>query len=194
MGLGEDANDATPLDPDEAAGLLPSHISTQDELNEWEQANILNAQRWLTTARGVEILGEDTIRELHRKMFGDTWEWAGEFRRSDKNIGVPWFQVPIALRELLRDVAYWRDNSVYTPDEIAVRFHHRLVQIHLFPNGNGRHARIATDLLLDQLKTPRFSWGGGALTKPTETRATYISALKAADRNDIGPLLLFVRT
>lgn len=130
-------------------------------------------------------MSEDFIRALHNQMFGKVWRWAGEYRRSGKNIGVEWTQIPIYLRQLLDDMRFWMENNTYPPDEIAVRFHHRLVFIHLFPNGNGRHARIMTDILLEKvLSQTLFSWGSGNLIDEEKVRSTYIEALRSADMHD----------
>src|SRR5690625_2018265 len=151
---------ATPIDEDEKEGLLITHVSTREELNEWEQRNIADAYSWLGRTRRGEILNEKFIRILHKKMFGKVWEWAGEFRKTDKNIGVDWHRIPIELRQMLQDVTYWIEHKTYPADEICARFHHRIVYIHLFPNGNGRHARVITDHLLEKKfdKEP-FTWG-----------------------------------
>lgn len=189
---------ATPLDGDELASLIPGHLSTQAELNEWEQLNIGEGDKWARKQR-KDILSEDFLRQLHRRMFGETWKWAGEFRKSDKNIGVDWLHIGVELRKLLDDVRYQIEHDTYPADEIAVRFHHRLVAIHAFPNGNGRHARMMADLLVERLGQPRFSWGrrrlaNGNLTDATPIRGDYIAALQAADARDIAPLLAFARS
>lgn len=183
---------ATPLDADELASLIPRHITAQGELNEWEQLNIVQGEAWARRQR-KDILDEAFVRQLHKQMFGETWSWAGSFRKSDKNIGTEWQQVGVKLRNLLDDVRYQIDNATYPPDEIATRFHHRLVAIHPFPNGNGRHARVMADLLAQQLGQPRFTWGRKSLTEATDARTRYIEALRAADSGDIGPLMAFVR-
>lgn len=182
---------ATPLTPDETEGLIPRHISRQAQLNEWEQANILHGMRWAFRQRKLEILSEDFLRELHRKMFGETWEWAGTFRQSDKNIGVDWRYIPVRLRTLLDDVRTQMEFESYPANEIAVRFHHRLVQIHLFPNGNGRHARLAADFLNRKLAGSPLSWASNDLTAADENRRRYIAALRAADARDYRELLEF---
>lgn len=184
---------ATPLDADELASLIPRHITAQGELNEWEQLNIEQGEAWARRQR-KDILGEAFVRQLHIQMFSETWSWAGSFRKSDKNIGAEWQQVGVKLRNLLDDVRYQIDNATYPPDEIATRFHHRLVAIHPFPNGNGRHARVMADLLVQQLGQPRFTWGRKSLTEATDARTRYIEALRAADSGDIGPLMAFVRS
>jgi Fic-DOC domain mobile mystery protein B len=184
---------ATPLDPDELAGLIPGHIATQGELNEWEQQNIQVGDDWARKQR-KDILSDDFLRQLHRRMFGETWRWAGEFRRSDKNIGVDWLHIGVELRKLLDDVRFQVEHGSYPSDEIAVRFHHRLVAIHPFANGNGRHARLMADLLVERLGRPRFTWGSVNLVDAGETRQRYIAALHAADANDIAPLLAFARS
>ena len=139
---------ATPLEPEDIEDLKIGHITTREELNRFEQDNINEALQWLEVRRKSDILTEKFIKTLHQKMFGKVWRWAGKFRRSGKNIGVDWVQIPIYLHTLLQDVRYWIDQKTYEPDEIAVRFHHKLVWIHLFPNGNGRHARLMTDVEL----------------------------------------------
>ncbi len=184
---------ATPLDADELASLIPSHITTQGELNEWEQLNIVQGDTWARKQR-KEILDEGFLRRLHQQMFGETWRWAGTFRKSDKNIGVDWLHIGVELRKLLDDVRYQMANDSLPPDDIAVRFHHRLVAIHPFPNGNGRHARLMADLLVERLGRPRFTWGSASLTDANETRQRYIAALQAADARDIAPLLAFARS
>ncbi|OGT18474.1 MAG: cell filamentation protein Fic [Gallionellales bacterium RIFCSPHIGHO2_02_FULL_57_16] len=184
---------ATPLDADELASLIPGHITTQGELNEWEQLNIVQGENWARKQR-KEILTESFLRQLHRQMFGETWKWAGEFRKTDKNIGVDWLKIGVELKKLLDDTHYQIEHASYPPDEIAVRFHHRLVTIHPFPNGNGRHARLMADLLVERLGQPRFTWGSRSLTDASETRMRYIAALQAADRRDIAPLLAFARS
>lgn len=184
---------ATPLDADELASLIPSHITTQGELNEWEQLNIVQGDTWARKQR-KEILDEGFLRRLHQQMFGETWRWAGTFRKSDKNIGVDWLQIGVELKKLLDDVRYQVANDSLPPDDIAVRFHHRLVAIHPFPNGNGRHARLMADLLVERLGRPRFTWGSASLTDANETRQRYIAALQAADAREIAPLLAFARS
>ncbi len=184
---------ATPLDPDEAAELIPSHITTQGELNEWEQNNILSAEAWLSEGNR-DLLNEKNLLLLHKKMFDTTWKWAGKFRKSNKNIGVDKFSIGVELKKLFDDARYQTESATYDLDEIAVRFHHRLVSIHLFPNGNGRHARMATDHFLYVNNAPHFSWGRVNLIHESDTRKQYIDALRKADRMDYSELLSFARS
>ncbi len=186
---------ATPLDPDEIAALMPTAVFTQAELNEWEQANIVEGTTWARSRRKRQILTAEFLRELHFRMFGRTWTWAGAFRHSNKNIGGDWSLVPSAMQDLLNDTRYWIEHSTYPRDEIGARFHHRLVLIHPFPNGNGRFARLATDVLLErELIVSAFTWGSGRLDEASATRARYIAALRAADKHDITRLVSFVRS
>ncbi|MGH8225249.1 MAG: mobile mystery protein B [Gammaproteobacteria bacterium] len=190
----EGADDAsTPLSPEEQADLIPSYITLRRELNEAEQANILEAEQW-ALARRRDVLDMRLLTDLHRRMFGNVWRWAGKFRNTERNIGVEPAQIRPDLQQLLDDSRFWIDTGTYPPDEIAARFHHRLTQIHPFPNGNGRHARLATDLLLVSLGCSRFSWGQENLVDATETRQAYIAAIRAADKHDLAPLLEFVRS
>jgi Fic-DOC domain mobile mystery protein B len=186
----------TPLDQQEIDGLKLKHITTKDELDRWEQQNIQEAIVWLQNRkRKKDILNEKFVCQLHKKMFGKVWIWAGNYRRTNKNIGVEWTGISVALRQLLDDVNYWINNKSYTPDEIAYRFHHRIVWIHLFPNGNGRHARLIADMLLrDVLSENSFTWGNGNLTSTGDLSKKYIDALHAADQHDYSLLASFVRT
>jgi Fic-DOC domain mobile mystery protein B len=187
---------ATPLDPDEAAALVPVHITTQADLNAWEQANIVLGDRWATRQKKRELLDEGFVRDLHRQMFDRTWKWAGTFRQSNKNIGVDWPQLSVKLRDLLDNTRYQIENHVFNEDEMAVRFHHQLVLIHAFPNGNGRHARLMADLLITRLGRPRLTWGGASssITPPGEIRDRYLVALRSADQGQINGLIEFARS
>jgi Fic-DOC domain mobile mystery protein B len=184
--------DATPLDPDEAAALLPTHIQTREELNEWEGANILAAEEWAFARTRGDVLSIYFLKRLHSKMFDETWEWAGQFRRSEKNVGIPWEHIPEALKNLFDDARYWLENDTFSLEEIAARVHHRLTEIHPFPNGNGRVARLLTDVFLVSRSRPRFQWGQGDLSQEGDVRTRYIAALKAADGGEMGPLLEFL--
>ncbi|MBC8386343.1 MAG: mobile mystery protein B [Gammaproteobacteria bacterium] len=184
---------ATPLDPDEMDGLKFSHVTTRGELDHLEQANIQDGLRWLTRHKGKDILNDQFARKLHSQLFGAVWKWAGQFRNTEKNIGVDPIQISIKLRELLDDVQYWVEHETYDPKEAAVRFHHRLVYIHLFPNGNGRHARFYADALLEKVYgTGWIDWSGGYdLQQMNERRNQYINALRAADAGNYDPLFEF---
>lgn len=185
---------ATPLSPEELDGIKLKHISTRSELDRWEHENIQDALLWLTKRRKGEVLSEEFICRLHEKMFSKVWKWAGHFRRTEKNIGVPWVKIPVELRKLLDDTKTWIEFESYGPDEIAYRFHHRLVWIHLFPNGNGRHSRLMADIILTELlKQPPFSWGGEDLAHTSQIRAKYIQALREADDYNYSLLEEFVR-
>ena len=186
---------ATPIDPDDAEGLLLTHITTHAELNRWEQDNIVEALAWIERTKPTNILNEQFIKKLHERMFGNVWRWAGQFRRSDKNIGVSWQQVPVCLKNMCDDVPVWIQSQTESPQEMAVRFHHRLVWIHLFPNGNGRHARLMANIFIENvLHGSPFTWGGRDLTSPSECRSRYINALKEADRENFVPLLEFAKS
>lgn len=198
MGLDYELVDGqTPLDEEEKEGLRIATITTRGELDEFEQQNIERAIKW-TMGRKFKaelILSEDFVKRLHEKMYGDVWAWAGEFRKTNKNIGVDRYQVPTELRKLLDDCKFWIDNGTYPPDEIAVRFKHRIVQIHCFSNGNGRHSRMMGDLIIEKIfGKPIFSWGANSdLTKVGGARLEYLKAVKAADVNDFASLLEFAR-
>lgn len=185
---------ATPLDPDELDGLKFKHVSTRGELDQLEQAGITEGLKWLDKQKNPDVLSEAFVLELHKRLFGSVWKWAGTFRRTEKNIGVDPIQVAIQLRQLLDDAKYWVEHGTYAPKELAARFHHKLVFIHPFPNGNGRHARIMADAVLTKLlNEPAIDWAGGyRLEAMNERRDQYIAALRAADGHDMGALLEFV--
>lgn len=186
--------DSTPLTIDEMRGLKLSYISTQAELNREEQRNITKAELWAETRR-PDILGVGPLKNLHKRMYGDVWDWAGQFTKThDRFIGVQPYQIEPELRQLLDNVKFWIENNTYSKTEIAARFHHKLVWIHPFPNGNGRHSRLATDLLLRSWNEPAFSWGYGDLRSENDIRQSYIAALRQADQHNLEPLLAFVRT
>lgn len=186
---------ATPLDPDESAGLVPGHIATREQLDEWEADNILAGERWAAgAARRRAILDDLFVRELHRRMFDRTWKWAGKYRTTGKNIGVAPERIAVDVRKLLEDTKAQLADKVAPLDEIAAKFHHRLVSIHPFANGNGRHARLMTDLLLAANGAAPFTWGQGDLVHAGEARERYLAALRAADARDFAALLAFVRS
>jgi Fic-DOC domain mobile mystery protein B len=191
--LFEEPDNATPLTPEERDALIPAHIAYRYELNEAEQENIYRAQNWALATRR-ELLTEKFVKDLHRRMLGNVWRWAGRFRTGERNIGIPHYEIPMALRQLLDDAKTWINDGSYPRDEIAVRFHQRLVQIHPFPNGNGRHARLMADLLIMRLGGERFSWGSADLQNVGDVRTRYIAALRDADNHDLAPLLAFARS
>jgi Fic-DOC domain mobile mystery protein B len=187
----------TPLDHDEAAALIPSWVTTREDLNLAEETNIAIGSRWASRRRlePEDLLSDTFVRQLHRRMFGDVWRWAGTYRTTNKNLGVDHWLIREQVAQLCADARYWIENEVYEPDELAVRFHHRLVAIHPFPNGNGRACREIADLLIETLGGNRFSWGAGlAAIDLGQARSEYIRALQAADDSDIKPLLTFSRS
>jgi Fic-DOC domain mobile mystery protein B len=194
--LFETGDGNTLLSPEEQADLIPE-LTTKEELNEWERQNILEAFAWALNPRNLlrnTPLSETYIRALHQRMFDQTWKWAGTYRTTEKNIGIPHYQIRESLSVLLGDARYWMEHQTFERDEIAIRFHHRLVAIHPFANGNGRHARLIADVVAQRMGRPVFTWGGAHLVQAGDFRRTYIDALRAADRNDIQPLLTFART
>jgi len=198
MGIDFDYNPGqTPLDEDEKEGLLIESISSRGELDEFEQLNIEKAIEWSISHKFVEriILTEGFVKSLHKQMFGEVWSWAGQFRKSNKNIGVDWTIIGIELKKLLDDAEFWIKNSSYNQDEIAIRFKHRLVKIHCFPNGNGRHSRMMADSIIESIfEKEVFDWRYSSMVRADATREEYISAIKKADGGDIEPLLDFARS
>lgn len=197
MGLELEYKDAqTPIDEDEKEGLLIKTITTHGELDEHEQLNIEKAVEWMihTKFNSNKIITEEFIKEVHKKMFGNVWKWAGKFRRSEKNIGVEWIDIGAESKHLLDDAKYWIENKTYSPDEIAIRFKHRLVNIHCFPNGNGRHSRLMADIIIESIfGKDVFTWNHSNMVKPDETREKYIAAIREGDNGNIKPLIEFAR-
>ena len=185
-------DNSTPLTPEEREGLKPKWITLRRELNEFETRNILDAEIWLATHKQCDVLNDTFLMRLHKRMFGQVWKWAGEYRNTERNIGVAPYQIPVKLKALFDDVKFWIEYHTFPNLEIAVRLHHKLVLIHPFPNGNGRISRLMADLLMQQLGEPRLYWGDGNLTDITELRKKYIDALHAADAGDYSGLKKFV--
>ena len=190
-------NGQTPLDEDEKEGLLIKSITTQSELNEFEQQNIEKAMLWLRSKKfnTEEILSEKFVKDLHRRMYAGVWKWAGDFRRTDKNVGISKHHILTALKQLLDDCLYWIQHNSFPDEEIAIRFKHRIVQIHCFANGNGRHSRLMADVMMEKIfHLSPFTWGAANLVKQGDPRAAYIKALKKADAGDYAKLLAFAKS
>lgn len=185
---------ATPLHPDERKDLKFNHITTRGELDELEQSNIEQGLSWIARRRGGDIFEDSFIRTLHTRLFGEVWDWAGDYRRTEKNIGVEPYQISMQLNQLLGNAHHWAENGTYPPLEAAARFHHQMVYIHPFANGNGRHARIAADIMLeDYYDSDPIAWANGFdLQADSARRSEYITALRAADGGDYQALLEFV--
>ncbi len=188
---------ATPLRAEDLEGLKLPHLSTLAQLNEAEAANILDGQRWALRARTSQLpdlLTDDYLQRLHAAMFGAVWRWAGEFRNHDTNIGCGFTEIRPQLRALYGEAAGWLEFGTYPAEEFAIRLHHRVVLIHPFANGNGRHARLLADVvLLRHFKRARLAWGGGSLDNADPDRERYLDALRAADHHDYRALIEFTR-
>ncbi|MDQ0476464.1 mobile mystery protein B [Chryseobacterium sp. MDT2-18] len=188
----------TPLEEEEKEGLLIPTIAIREELDEFEQQNIEEAVFWTLTRKlkAQDLFTEKFIKALHKRMYGNVWKWAGEFRKTNKNIGVDRWQIPTEVKNLLDDALFWIEHHTYPPEEIALRFKHRLVSIHCFANGNGRHSRLMADLIIEKIfGLPVFTWGSwGNLSKDGEARKQYLQAVKKGDLHDYTLLLKFART
>jgi Fic-DOC domain mobile mystery protein B len=198
MGLNSDYIDGqTPLNEEEQNGLLIPSITTREELDEFEQLNIEKAIQWTFGKKwkAEQLFSEKFVKDLHKRMYGEVWKWAGAFRESEKNLGIKSYLIPTELKVLLDDAIFWVQNDTYSPDELAIRFKHRLVSIHCFSNGNGRHSRLMADLIMEKLfNSTFFSWGSSNLVKATDTRKAYIKAVKMADKQDLQPLIVFAKS
>lgn len=198
MGLDfEYINGQTPIDEEEKEGLLIQTIATREELDEFEQQNIEDALQWILSRSlsANTICTEKFICGLHKRMYGDVWKWAGKFRKTNKNLGIDKWQISTALRDLCEDTIFWIEHEAFSPDEIALRFKHRIVSIHCFPNGNGRHSRLMADVIISKIYNEAlFTWGEGDLIHSGELRNTYLKAIRAADKGDFQLLLKFARS
>jgi Fic-DOC domain mobile mystery protein B len=198
--LFQEPEDATPLDTNLRNDLLQTWITDRSDLNEAEQENILKGSAWAGRNRripeAVDILNDNFVKTLHQQMFGEVWRWAGSYRQTELNIGIDPHLIPARMPEFLGTVRFWIKEKTYPADEIAVRLHHGLTQIHAFPNGNGRHAREMADLLIERLGGKAFTWGGASrnLQDTGSLRTKYVAALKSADGHDMAPLMEFVRS
>jgi len=188
----------TNLDDDEKEGLKISSIATRAELDEFEQQNIESAVEWVLKQKSIKTsvaFTEGFIKNLHKRMYGTVWRWAGEFRKSSKNIGFDPWQISSALKNLNDDAIFWVEKETFGPDEIAIRYKHRLVSIHCFPNGNGRHSRLMADIIVNKIfRLPVFSWGMLNQEPTDDPRDIYLKAIRKADKNDFAPLLAFARS
>lgn len=193
MNIFETDDNSTPLTEEEKQQLKVKWITTRTELNELEAKGIADAEIWLLKTNKKDILNETFIKTLHRKMFGEIWKWAGTFRTTERNIGAALYEIQPKLKILLDDTKFWIENNTYSKKEIAIRFHHRLVQIHPFPNGNGRTSRIMADLIMRSFGHNGLDWGNGNLTEISKLRAMYISALQEADKGNYALLIDFVK-
>jgi Fic-DOC domain mobile mystery protein B len=200
MGLNLDYSPGqTPLYEEESEGLKIPSIATKGELDEFEQKNIEEAVLWTvgTKIKVDKLFSESFIKSLHKRMYGEVWKWAGKFRQSEKNIGIESWRIPTELRGLLEDAKFWIENETYPTDEMAIRFKHRIVSIHCFPNGNGRHSRLMADLIVEKIFDRKtFTWGqsNSNLSNETEASSKYLAALKKADNGDYTDLLSFARS
>jgi Fic-DOC domain mobile mystery protein B len=187
----------TPLSEEELEGLKISSITTREELDEFEQLNIEKAIQWTLGKKihSKDLFSEKFLKDLHKRMYGEVWKWAGSFRTSEKNLGIKSYLIPVQLKQLLDDATFWYANNVFTPEEVAVRFKHQLVSIHCFANGNGRHSRLMADLIMEKLyQQPFLTWGDSSLVKSNEKRKAYINAIQIADRHDLKQLIMFAKS
>jgi Fic-DOC domain mobile mystery protein B len=189
--LFQEPDDAAPLDPALRGDLLQTWITSRADLNEAEEENIVKGAAWgRRRGKAADLLTEDFVKTLHKQMFGEVWKWAGTYGQSELNIGIAPHLIAAEMPTMLDHVRYRVEHNRY----IAARLHHRLTQIHAFPNGDGRHARMMADLVIERLGGRGVSWGGGSLADVGTLRNQYVAALKAADNHDIGPLLAFMRS
>ncbi len=196
--IGPEPECATPIESEDLEGLVPDFVATRADLNQVEYENIAKALPWAfrqaTRLGPLPLLAYSFVSELHRRMFGDVWTWAGTQRRRETNLGVPPHHILAQVTQALDDARYWHENDVFSIDERAVRIHYRLVVVHPFPNGNGRCTRLVADLYLRSVGADQFSWGTGRIDAEGKTRRPYIAALEGADADRCTSLLAFARS
>lgn len=192
---GAHAPGATPLTDEDLQGLRIPSVRTHGDLNQAEAANIVRGQEWALRARSArmpDMLSDRFMQRLHEAMFGTVWTWAGDYRLVDTNIGVPHHLIREHLHNVYADAHAWIEHDTYSPEEFSVRLHYRIVTVHPFPNGNGRHARMLADIVLARhFKRPALPWRNSPLNTANAVRQAYIAALVAADHHDFGPLMTF---
>lgn len=177
----------TPLD--DLSGLK-ADITKRGELDTLEFQNNLKAYQkyFLKPLSLTRIFTHRGLLRIHQEMFGEVWSWAGEKRKSGKNLGPPPAKVGFEINRLLFDFHRWEKSKI-EPIEIAARLHQRLVWIHPFENGNGRWARMAANLYLHGKGLPLIQWPTDQEFVKKVFKPAYLSALRAADGGDHGPLL-----
>ena len=177
--------------------LLSSSPEPSDEdINQAELVGIVGATDWAKRAR----LNPKEVKfwqRLHEQMFGQVWDWAGEWRQHEPNIGVPPHDIHPKMKSLQDDLAVWLfDECDMTALELIARFHHRLVYIHPFSNGNGRWGRLMTDVLANrELGIPSITWAAGGddlRNRESKERKKYVAAVKAGDKGEIEPLMNYL--
>ena len=176
-----DKEGETPLD--DISGLIPN-ISTRSELDVVESDNILDAfLKYTTSPAQLANVSFDTqfLQKLHKEMFGKVWTWAGTFRTTQTSIGIEATNIREALYRLMDDLTYW--EQTWDNKDTAVKLHYTLVNIHPFPNGNGRCGRLFTDLWISSRGEDTIDWGEESIDKVGETRTEYIKALQEVDSN-----------
>ena len=186
---------ATDVTAHDRSGLLlsSSPAPSDEDINQAELVGIVEATDWAKRAR----LNPKEVKfwqRLHEQMFGQVWDWAGVWRQHEPNIGVPPHNIQPKMKNLQDDLAFWlSDECDMIALELISRFHHRLVYIHPFLNGNGRWGRLMTDVLaVRDLGLSPLTWAAGNddLRDPdSAVRKKYIATIKAADTGDIHPLM-----
>ena len=178
----------TPLD--DLSGALVD-IKTRQELDELEHKNNNKAYAkylLMNPSKKALPMTYQSLCEIHKDMFGEVWSWAGEKRTSEKNLGVSPVKIGSEIHRFLHELHQWEKEGA-PPSEIAAKMHHRLVAVHPFENGNGRWARLVTNLYLHKNGQPLIQWPTDPDFVEKVFRPQYLAALKSADKGDYKPLL-----
>lgn len=185
-----DKEGETPLD--DISGLIPK-ITTRVELDSEEAKNISNAfLKYLllpSVAKNIQF-DEPFLRQVHIDMLGNVWTWAGTYRTTQTSIGIEANKIQHKLYQLMDDLKTWTEFWEYK--ETATKLHHMLVIIHPFLNGNGRWARLVTDIWLASQGHETLEWGNENLVDVNNDRSEYILALKETDKGDLERLQKFM--
>jgi Fic-DOC domain mobile mystery protein B len=184
---------ATPFDVD---GLRLTHLRTREAIYDAEAENILLAyQKYLRRRLSPNRawFTEGFVRQVHRDMLGAVWEWGGRYRETELTIGVPAHQIREEIAKLCDDRLFWDKDKNMPIIERAARLHARLAWIHPFRNGNGRHARLITDIFLYSHRHALPEWPHSELIQEGTPREEYLVAMKQADRGNFESLITFTK-
>lgn len=168
------------FDPDKHDNILG--ITDLDLLYENEALGIIRAQQYILDLDANFVFDSRLILDLHHIVFGNLYLWAGKWRNVVTNIGIDVGKIPYAIAEYADHVNYMKNAAMDREGLVNCLFytHHRYTQIHPFNNGNGRTARLITDLVANMngyQNIQLYVRDAGA------ERENYKAALKAADQH-----------
>jgi Fic-DOC domain mobile mystery protein B len=194
MAVWKSIHGETPID--DISGLKPKGLTTRAQLNAVEARNMRKAVvRYLVIkpSRRQAPFTLEWCYKLHRQMFGEVWRWAGQKRTTELNIGVPFHRIDVDLKNLMADLAFWREKGEMDPIEQVARLHHRAVFIHPFLNGNGRWSRLLANIFQKQSTDKLTIWPEETVGNASVIREEYLAAVRSGDKGDYNPLIALHR-